>query len=355
MKLKILLLVTFVFLSCKQRSKSIPLYVGTYTSGESEGIYKLQFNTTTGNFNNLELVANIDDPSFITYSPNKEYIYAVGEGGEGSVSSFRVQKNGALKLLNKVKSNGGAPCHISINKTGDQVVTSNYVGGNMALYTIKKDGSLDEASQVFDHNTLAQKSHAHSAQFFKNDLFVADLGRNAMYLYKKDINNTYKLKDSSLIEMTENAGPRHFSLTKDGQFIYIINEYASTITTAQKSDNTFKLLNHTSTLSKDYKGESFCADIHLSQDERFLYGSNRGENTIAVFKRNIETGTIEKIQNISVHGDWPRNFTLDPTGQFLLVANKKSNNISVFGVDNSSGKLSFLHDINVPNPVCLLF
>ncbi|SFZ89562.1 6-phosphogluconolactonase [Flaviramulus basaltis] len=355
MKLKILLLVTIVFFSCKQQTKSIPLYIGTYTSGDSEGIYKLLFNTETGELKDLSLAATIDNPSFITYSPNKKNIYAVGEGDDGTVSSFKVEEAGTLQLINKVKSHGGAPCHISTNKEGNKLATSNYVGGNMALYDIKEDGSLNEASQVFDHNSLEQKSHVHSAQFYKNNLFVADLGRNAMYLYKKESNNNYKLKDSSIVKFTKNAGPRHFALTNNGDFIYIINEYASTITTAKKVGDSYELINHTSTLSKDYSGENSCADIHLSKNERFIYGSNRGENSIAVFKRNTETGTIEKIQNVPVHGDWPRNFTLDPTGKFLLVANKKSSNISVFSVDASSGELSFLNDIALPNPVCLLF
>jgi 6-phosphogluconolactonase len=330
------------------------MYVGTYTNGQSEGIYQLQFDTDTGELNDLRLVATIENPSFIAYSPNKKYLYATDEGNS-TVSSFKIEDNGMLKFINKVKSFGGAPCHISINQKGNKAVVSNYVGGNMALYDINKDGSLNQASQVFNHNTTEQKSHAHSAQFINNELFVADLGRNTMYLYEKGGNNNYKLKDSSIIKMTENAGPRHFTLTKDGKFIYVINEYASTVTASKKVGNKFELINHFSTLSTDYKGNNACADIHLSNDERFLYGSNRGENSIAVFKRDIETGVLEKIQNMPVHGDWPRNFTLDPTGKFLLVANKKSSNISVFSIDTSSGKLSFLYDIKVPNPVCLLF
>lgn len=354
MKINFLLIVLLTFLSCKQE-QTIPLYIGTYTSGNSEGIYKLQFNTETGELKNLSLTATIDDPSFITYSPNRKYIYAVGEGGDGTISAFTVEDTGKLQLINKVKSHGGAPCYVSTNPEGNKLATSNYVGGNMVLYSINEDGSINEASQVFDHNSPEQKSHVHSAQFFENNLFVADLGRNAMYLYEKESTNNYKLKDSSIVKLTKNAGPRHFTLTNNGEFIYIINEYASTITTAKKVGDNYELINHESTLNSNYTGENACADIHLSQDESFLYGSNRGENSIAVFKRNTETGIIKKIQNISVHGDWPRNFTLDPSGNFLLVANKKSSNISVFSVDASSGKLSFLNDVAVPNPVCLLF
>jgi 6-phosphogluconolactonase len=353
MKLKFLLLLTsLTLLNCK--AQNIPLYAGTYTSGDSDGIYQLKFNTDTGELNNSKLVASIENPSFIAYSPNKKYMYAVGEN-EGTVSSFKIEADGMLEFINKEKSFGGAPCHISINNVGTKAVASNYMGGNLALYDINDDGSLNEASQVFDHNSTDQKSHVHSAQFVNNELFVADLGRNSVYLYEKENDKNYKLKDSSIVEMTKKAGPRHFILTKDNKFIYIINEYASTITAAKKVGDTFELINHFSTLSSDYKGANSCADIHLSEDERFLYGSNRGENSIAVFKRDAKTGALEKVQNLNVHGDWPRNFTIDPTGKFLLVANQKSNNISVFKIDSDYGTLSFLNSTELPSPVCLLF
>lgn len=354
MKLKILLfLITLTLLNCKYQNTS--LYIGTYTSGASEGIYKLDFNTKTGVLSNSKLVATTENPSFIAYSPNKKFIYAVGEGGNGTVSSYQIQDNGALKFLNTVDTFGGAPCHVSVNKAGTKVVVSNYVGGNFAIYHVNNDGSLSDAYQVFEHNSSEQKSHAHSAQFVNKQLIVADLGRNSVYRYETKDDENYKLKDSSLIEMSENAGPRHFSLTKDGKFLYIINEYASTVTAAKNTDDSFELINNYSTLSNDFKGNNSCADIHLSDDERFLYASNRGENSIAVFKRDTKTGRLEKTQNKNVHGDWPRNFTIDPSGKFLLVANKKSNNISVFNIDSDTGTLSFLHSTDLPSPVCLLF
>mgnify|MGYP001815457018 CR=1 FL=1 len=144
-------------------------------------------------------------------------------------------------------------------------------------------------------------------------------------------------------------------MSKDGKFIYIINEYGGSITSIERTDTGFKQIDTDSTLDENYEGKNSCADIHLSKDERFLYASNRGENTIAVFERDNNNGTITKIQNISVEGNWPRNFTLDPTGKFLLVANRWSHNISVFSIDSSSGKLKFMHDAKIPEPVCLLF
>ncbi|WP_445731315.1 lactonase family protein [Mariniflexile sp.] len=354
MKFKLFLfaLISALF-NCK--AQQLPLYVGTYTDGDSEGIYKMQFNAKTGTLSDKQLAIAIENPSFITFSPDKKFIYAVGEGSSSAVTALKVKMDGTLKFVNKVSSEGKGPCYVSVNGSGNKAVVSNYVGGTMALYNINADGSLNNASQVFDHNTAEQKSHAHSAQFYGNDLYSSDLGRNAVYLYQTKDGKAYELKTPSIVEMTENAGPRHFSLTKDGQFIYIINEYASTITSAKKVDGHFELINHTSTLSDEYKGHNSSADIHLSKDETFLYGSNRGENSIAVFKRDVKTGMIEKIQNMNVHGDWPRNFTLDPSGKFLLVANQKSHNISVFNIEPSTGKLSFLQDVKVTSPVCLLF
>lgn len=353
MKLKFLFLaITGLFLNSNAQTST--LYVGTYTNADSKGIYQLEFNTETGELKNQEIAINIDNPSFLAYSPDRQFLYSTNGSESGFLSSYKINEDGTLLLLTRVSSNGKGPCHIAVNETGNTAVVSNYGAGTVSIYPINKDGSLSEASQVFDHNSKKEKSHAHSAKFFKDEIFVADLGRNAIYHYKIK-GDQYKIMSSSIVKMKGNPGPRHFVISEDGAFIYVINEYGGSITSIKKTKKGFKEIDFDSTLDENYKGDNKCADIHLSKDERFLYGSNRGENSIAVFKRNTKKGTIDKIQNISVHGDWPRNFTLDPSGKFLLVANKKSNNISVFKIDQKSGKLSFLHTIDSPTPVCLLF
>lgn len=336
------------------QSQNTSLYIGTYTDGTSEGIYKLDFNLSTGALSNLQLAEATQSPSFIAYSPNKKYLYAVNESLEGFVSAYKIQENGQLQFLNKVNSNGKAPCHISLNKQGNKAVVSNYSGGTVSIYNISRDGKLNEASHIFDYNTENKKSHAHSAQFFRDDLFVADLGMNTLYQYRLK-NDSYELISPEIVKMEGNPGPRHFAMTKTGQFIYVINEYGSSITSVKKTDTGFEQIDHDSTLDENYEGKNSCADIHLSKNELYLYGSNRGENSIVVFKRNKLDGTIEKIQTVPVHGDWPRNFTLDPTGKFLLVANQRSHNITVFKIDAPTGKLTFLNEVKVPSPVCLLF
>ncbi|WP_147678461.1 lactonase family protein [Algibacter pacificus] len=339
-------------------AQNIPLYVGTFTTEDSEGIYQYQFNTNTGELTNKKLSVKTTSPSFITYSSNKSYVYAVNRTTDNTkpdyVTAFKIEADGSLFAINKVNSQGKGSCHISVNQAGTKAVVSSYNSGTVSLYDINKDGSLNEASQVFDHNSDTEKSHAHSAKFSKNNLFVSDLGRNGLYQYQLD-GDTYKLKSTAVVEMKGNPGPRHFSISKNNKFIYIISEYGNSITSVKHTKKGFKQIDFDSTLDENFTGKSFCADIHLSKDERFIYGSNRGENSIAVFKRNRRKGTIDKIQNISVHGDWPRNFTLDPTGKFVLVANRRSNNIAVFSRDTTSGKLVFLKDYAVPTPVCLLF
>jgi 6-phosphogluconolactonase len=339
-------------------AQNIPLYVGTYTSGESEGIYYFDFNSKTGELNNKKLAVKIENPSFISLSSNRKYLYAVGESNNfdknkgGSVNAFSVSKNGSLKFLNNVSSNGAHPCHVSLNENDNMVAVSNYSGGNISIHTIEKNGQLKDAFQVIDHNSETEKSHAHSAKFYNNELFIADLGRNFLAQYQL---NSDSVKLNKNYEMAKNAGPRHFEISKKGNFIYVINELNSTISVLKKGNEKYENLQDISTLKADFKGENSCADIHLSKNENFLYGSNRGENSIVAYKINKENGTLKKIQSISVNGDWPRNFTLSPNGKYLLVANQKIDNISVYSVAKKSGELTFLHSVSTSAPVCLLF
>lgn len=335
-------------------AQTIRLYVGTYTGENSEGIYYYNFNTLTGEISANKLAVKTENPSFITFSSDKKYLFAVSETGEtGFVKAYEVNSDGTLAFINKVSSYGNAPCHVQLNEKDTKLVVSNYGGGTFSIFNVHKSGSISEASQILNHNTDSIKSHAHSAKFYKNNLFTADLGRDflAQYIFN---DKEYALKENYL--MKNGAGPRHFEISKKGAFIYVINELNSTVTVLQKKGkNDYVNIQSLSTLKEDFTGKNQCADIHLSDNEQFLYGSNRGENSIVVFKRNLKDGTLEKIQNISVNGDWPRNFTLSPDGNFLLVANQQSENISVYKVDKETGILTFSYSINVPTPVCLLF
>ncbi len=342
-------------------SNEVTLLVGTYTDGNSEGIYQLQFDQDSGEFSDAVLIAKVENPSFFTYGPNKKYLYTVSETNayngtnSGSINAYKVLNGGQLQFLNTVSSQGAHPCHIAIDLKGKNVVVSNYTGGTVALYHTLADGSLSESFQVLDHNNTNDVSHTHSANFYNNNLFVADLGRDflAQYVQNNDNSENYVLKEHHF--MKDNAGPRHFEISSDGASIYVINELNSTITVLKKEGHKYLNIQNISTLSDVYSGKNSCADIHLSKNEKYLYGSNRGENSIVVFKRDKSTDLLQKIQTISTHGDWPRNFTLAPNGKFLLVANQKSNTISVYNINEKTGTLTFSGSVAIPAPVCLLF
>jgi 6-phosphogluconolactonase len=336
-------------------AQNIPLFVGTYTNPESKGIYYYDFNTETGKLTNKKLAVEAVNPSFIAYSTNKEFLYAVSESDAGSlVASYKVNKNGTLTFINNTSSNGNGPCHVQLNKESTKAVVSNYGGGTVSIYNVEKNGSLTNAFQVINNNTPGIKAHAHSAKFYNNELFIADLGRDFLSQYVED-GAKYLLEDNYM--MAPKAGPRHFEITKNGNYIYVINELNSTVSILKReSVDTFTEIQTISTLKDDFKGANACADIHLSNDEKFVYGSNRGENSIVVYARNTDNGMLEKIQNVSVEGDWPRNFALSPNGKFLLVANQRSNTITVFSVEKETGKLQYMYYSEaIISPVCLLF
>lgn len=349
------ILFCFSLLSTAQISK---LYVGSYTKGDSEGIYSFEFNSETGALKKQTLVAKTNNPSYLITSSNKKTVYAIYETNNylntesGAVASFDVLDDGTLEKNAEISSFGGHPCHLSLNDKGTRLAVSNYTGGTFSLYSLDKKGKIDTILQVEDLNRDSIKAHTHSAQFHKNDLFVADLGINTIEHFSNKDSIYSRVKS---IEMTEKSGPRHFAITKNADFIYVINEYGGTISTLKKEGNSYTKVKDISTLGENFKGKNSCADIHLSSDEKYLYGSNRGENTIVVFERNKKDGSLKKTQSISCHGNWPRNFTLGPKGNFLLVANQKSSNIAIFLVDKASGELTYIYDVKTPNPTCLKF
>ena len=350
-------------IACAEKPEEKPMYtlfVGTYTDGDSEGIYTYTFDTNTGELSNQKLVAKLTNPSYLAISEDKKNLYAVQETSDfdslgGGVTAFSLNKD-VLELQNSMGTQGAHPCHVSLSGDGHLAV-ANYTGGNVSIFSLNDDGSLAENPQIIDHKPLdsMKTSHAHMAQFNADGLMVTDLGL--------DVIKRYSLKDGefvpaeqSSIPFEDGAGPRHFTFGKNGQLLYVINELNSTISVFERVENgNYQEVQVVPTLAADFEGESFCADLHLSPDGKFLYGSNRGENTIVIFAVDGDSGQLELVGRESVHGDWPRNFSMDPTGEFLLVANKKTSNIGVFKRDVENGTLSFLNETELPNPVCLVF
>jgi len=375
MKISILCLLCLCLLGLNAEAKKHILYVGTYTKGMANGIFVYQFNDRSGKLTDMKMPVVSSNPSYLTISASKDFLYAVGEQNDlgekhsGGLSAFRIEKTGKkigqLSLINHVLSHGANPCHVCVSPNNKWLVASNYTGGNLSFFNILPDGSLTDTVKVIQHVGSGPfpgrqaEPHVHSAQFDKSGKFVyaADLGIDEVRVYR--ISNDGKSvieAGQPILKLPAGSGPRHFDFSADGRYVYVINELSSTITVFMKYGNEWKEIQDIKTFPKEFKGETWCADIHLSADGRFVYGSNRGHNSIAVFSRDKMNGKLALIQTISVEGNWPRNFTLDPTGGFLLVANQKSNDITVFKVDVSTGMLKYT-GIKVPNesPVCLKF
>ena len=368
MKLLSLLLLA-ASISCAQQKKNAKehyLLMGTYTSGKSEGIYVYKFNSESGDFSFVS-TAKAENPSFLAVSPNEKYVYAVHENGndKGSIAAYAFdKKTGQLTFLNKESSGGDHPCYVSTDRSGKWVVTGNYSGGNLAVLQAMSDGRLLPAVQVINHEggsvnkQRQQKPHVHSTIFSPDDkyLFVPDLGMDKVMIYPFD-NNTGKLNpaSSSFAQIEPGGGPRHFTFHPSGNYAYVIEELSGNVT-AFSYDKKGKLtgIQTVSAIPSDYKGAVGSADIHVSPDGKFLYASNRGEsNTLAIFSIGND-GKLKSVGHQSTLGKTPRNFNLDPTGNFLLVANQNGNNVVIFKRDKQTGLLTPLEkQIEVPNPVCI--
>ncbi len=352
-----------LMIACNKKSEEKPmhtLFVGTYTDGDGEGIYTYSFDTNTGELSNQKLAAKLANPSYLAISENKKNLYAVQETADfdslgGGVSAFDL-KGDILELQNSKGTQGAHPCHVSLSGDGHLAV-ANYTGGNFSIFSLQDDGSLADDPQIIDHKLLdsVKTSHAHMAQFNADGLMVTNLGLDAIKRYNLKAGKFVSAEQAS-IAFSDGAGPRHFTFGNDERILYVINELNSTVSVYEKDENGYYLeIQIVPTLDKTYQGNNACADLHLSPDGKFLYGSNRGENTIVIFAVDANSGKLQLVGREPVHGDWPRNFTLDPTGEFLLVANKISSNIVVFKRDVLKGTLEFLNETRHPNPVCLVF
>ncbi len=349
------------------------LYVGTYTSGKSksEGIYIYRMNATTGELKREGVAGGTPDPAFLAIDPSRRFLYAANETGNflgkknGGVTSFAIeQKTGALRKLNEVSS-PGVPCHVSVHPSGKAVVAANYGGGNIAIYQVKADGSLTETSDVAQHSGRGgdpkrqDGPHAHCAIFDAAGryVFTPDLGIDKVMIYKVDAARG-KLSPNGFAATKPAAGPRHFDFHPSGKFAYVINELDSTMTAFSYDKAAGKLteLQTLSTLPAGFKETSYCADVHVHPSGKFLYGSNRGHNSIVIFSIDPGSGKLTLTGHESTRGDWPRNFGIDPSGRFLLAANQNSNSVATFRIDEATGKLSPVGNVlEIPAPVCLKF
>lgn len=350
------------------------VYVGTYTYGSSKGIYVCRLDYDFKRLSIIQTVEGIKNPSFLAITPNQRYLYAVSEVSEyegkktGVVYAYRIdQESGKLTYLNEQPSHGRSPCHINVDRTGHWVVVANYSEGTLAMFPIENDGQLGEASDVVQNkgasvNPRRQKGpHAHSVYFDPNNKYVvsADLGIDKIMIYQFDSKNGKLLpNDPAWFKTHQGAGPRHFTFHPNGQYAYVIQELNSTVTAFEYEPDKgiLEAIQTLSTLPDGYDGENSCADIHVSPDGKFLYGSNRGHDSIAMFSIDPANGRLTAEGHQSTQGERPRNFAIDPTGSYLLAANQESNNIVPFDIDRKTGDLHVTgKQFEIPNPVCIKF
>jgi 6-phosphogluconolactonase len=361
----ILILTLLIYSSVSAQSALV--LVGTYTSRGSEGVYVYQFDANTGSLNPLNLAKNLENPSFLAISPNQKFVYVVEETANGKVNAFSLdEKTGLLTLLNSQLVNGDHPCHISVDKSGRWVMVGNYSSGNLTIFPIQADGSLGKSIQTIQHEGKSvnidrqEKAHVHSVNIAPNnrDVFVVDLGIDKIMTYQLNAQTGQLIAGNpAFTEVTPGAGPRHFAFHPQQKWAYAILELNATITAFEYAgDGKLKAFQTITTLPDDFKEFNSCADIHISADGKYLYGSNRGHNSIAVYKIHPKTGELKLIQHQSVMGEMPRNFAIDPSGKFLLVANQNTDNITVFKRNKKSGKLTYTNQsFKVSMPVCIKF
>lgn len=354
-------------------AKESLVFFGTYTRGDSKGIYAYRFDDATGKLTSVGLVAETPNPSFLTIHPNRRFLYAVNEldryNGQpgGSVSAFAIDAaSGKLKALNTVATKGSAPCALLVDKTGKNLLVANYGSGSVAVFPIKADGSLAESSSFVQHsgNSVHARQrgpHAHSVNLSKDNKFAifSDLGMDEVVVYRFDASkSTITPNNPPFVKVKAGSGPRHFALHPKKPFAYGINELGSTVTTYKWAPKTGELtvVDYASTLPSDFSGNSTTAEIEVHPSGKFVYGSNRGHDSIAVFSIDQTKGTVTRVENTSTQGRTPRNFTIDPSGRFLLAANQDTGNVVVFKIDPATGKLSPAGtDAKVPFPVCITF
>jgi 6-phosphogluconolactonase len=334
------------------------MYVGTYTDGTSKGIYAYHFDAKSGALTPMGLMAETPEPTFLALHPNGKYLYAVNE-----VNTFQGQKAGAatafsidhatgkLTRLNQVSTKSPGPCHLIVDATGKTLMVANYAGGSFTSFPIQADGKLGEAASFIQaqgssvNKARQGEPHGHSVNLPKSNKFMlgADLGTDKIMIFKLDAaNGKITPNEPPSASVKAGSGPRHMAFAPDQKHVYALNEMGSSVTTFEYDPATaaMKETDMVSALPADFKGQSTAAEIEVDSRGKFLYTSNRGHNSIAVFALEPKTGKPTLIQNQSTGGKTPRGFALDPSGNFLVVGNQDTNNIAVFRVDQNTGKLS---------------
>jgi len=348
------------------------VYVGTYTRARSEGIYIYRMDLSNGALNPIGRIGGVVNPSFLTIHPHGHSLYAVNEVRDfqgkpgGAVSAFSIDaRTGSLTFLNHQLSGGAHPCYLSMDKEGRFLLVSNYSGGSVSVIAIREDGRLGELTDLVQHkgssiNPERQEGpHPHSILLDPSNryAFVPDLGLDKIMIYRFDsVHGKLEPNDEPWVSIRPGAGPRHFTFHPNGRFAYLINELDNTIIafSYEAAYGRLRELQTVKALPEGFAGKSYCADIHVTPSGEFLYGSNRGHDSIVAYKIDVTTGKLTYLGHESTRGRTPRNFAIDPTGEFLLVGNQDTDTIQTFRIDGESGRLIPTgYMAEVPAPACV--
>jgi 6-phosphogluconolactonase len=353
------------------RAAEVTVYVGTYTDGTSKGIYRFSLDLETGKATAPVLAGEAKNPSFLAFHPNGRFLYAVSEvdsfGGAktGSVIAFAIdQKTGDLTRLNEVASEGGAPCHLVVDKGGKNVLVANYGGGTVAVLPIGPDGQLAKASAVRTHegkgpNAQRQdKPHAHGIYLDAAERFALspDLGTDRVFVSSFDAAKGALVAHGEGV-LDPGSGPRHLAFHPSGRYVYVINELSSTVSAFgyDAAKGALTPLQTVSALPDGFKGTSYTAEVEASPDGRFLYGSNRGHDSLAIFTVDAASGRLTPAGHVPIGGPWPRHFKIDASGRVLIAAHQRGGTVGFFRLDPKTGQPSPLGaTVAVDKPACVL-
>jgi 6-phosphogluconolactonase len=356
------------------------VYVGTYTDtpAKGQGIYLFRYDAKTGHLSALGVAAEVPNPSFLATDPQQKFLYAVTERGsdpnvkgakaDQTVSSYSINsKTGALTFLNKVSSAGGMPCHLVVDQTGKMLFVADYGSGRVVSYAINPDGSIGAQTGMFQDtgssiNPRRQEGpHVHSTVLSPDNrfLFTPDLGLDQIKIYKIDpAKGTMTPNDPPSVSVTPGLGPRHFAFGRGAKFAYAICEMGSSVVvfSYDREKGALQPIQTISTLPPDFAGVNNSAEIEVDKSGRYLYASNRGSDSITVFRIDEQKGTVASLQVAPTLGKGPRNFKIDPAGKFLIAANQNSDQLVLLKIDPHSGQLTPGNEtIDVPSPVCVIF
>jgi 6-phosphogluconolactonase len=342
-------------------------YVGTYTYGDSKGIYKLTLDENKSIIEDIELVSELSYPTYLTVNKNNTHLYSVVKNGEkGGIAAFEINPaDYSLRALNCNFKHGKSPCHIILDKNDEYVFTSNYHEAELVSYEIASDGSIEKEIDSVIHKGSGpykprqDSAHIHFAGFTSDNEYICtvDLGLDKLSLYKlKD--GYFKEEADKCINIKPGSGPRHMTFHPNGNFSYLLNELSSEVTVLKydKINHSFKEIQYISMLPSDCLMENTGGAIHISFNGDYLYASNRGYDSITVFKVDSVSGKLTFVSNTKLQGQSPRDFSLSPSGKFLIAANQTTNNVELYSINELTGGLTYLNvSEHIPNPVCIKF